>query len=392
MYTYVSCQSFAGGFDVGMVNAGFKLVTKVEQQGGFGMPNCEANRHILGESWTAQVGDWNAWEAPHADAMVANPPCSGFSVMTDKRWRGVGAKINSCMHITMAYGARVKPQILVMESVRSAYSQGRELMTQLRGELEEQSGLRYDAYHVMQNAHNLGGAAIRPRYFLVLSQVPFGIEWPTVRRPLLRDVIGDLDGLASTWNPQPYRRPATWWSRSARNGDVAIDGHMGLHSPYIIRALDLLEQAEEWPEGWHIGKVAKQHWERTGRLPRSWDHMREKLISTDFHMGYTSMTRWVNDRPGRVITGGALGLVMHPTQPRTITHREAARVMGFPDSWRILPLRHRGTGLAMTWGKGITVQCGTWIGEWIKRALDGDPGSVTGVPDGDREWFIKCPR
>lgn len=98
----------------------------------------------------------------------------------------------------MSYGAKVKPQILVMESVRSAYSQGHELMRQLRDELEEQSGLRYEMYNVMQNAHNLGGAAIRPRYFLVLSQIPFGVEWPSVRRPLLKDVIGDLDGLSIT--------------------------------------------------------------------------------------------------------------------------------------------------------------------------------------------------
>lgn len=392
MYTYVSCQSFAGGFDVGMVQAGFKLIHKVEQHGGFGLGNCLANRHILGEHWTSQACDYNEWEAPHADVVVANPPCSGFSVMTDKRWRGVGASINSCMHITMSYGARVRPQILVMESVRSAYSQGHELMRQLRDELEEQSGLRYEMYNVMQNAHNLGGAAIRPRYFLVLSQIPFGVEWPSVRRPLLKDVIGDLDGLSITWQSQPYRRPATWWSRSARNGDVAVDGHARLDSPYIRRALDLLADAGEWPQGWHVGKVARQHWERTGKLPESWEPWRDKLIKNDFHMGYTSMTRWVDERPGRVITGGALGLVLHPTQPRTITHREAARVMGFPDGWKILPLRHGGTGLAMTWGKGITAQCGSWIGEWIKRALDGEPGSVTGVPDGDREWLIKCPR
>ena len=75
------------------------------------------------------------------------------------------------------------------------------------------------------------------------------------------------------------------------------------------------------------------------KLPDSWQHMIDKLIKTDFNMGFTAMARWVNDRPGRVITGGAMNLVMHPTLPRALTHRECARVMGFPDDWTIAPLR-----------------------------------------------------
>jgi hypothetical protein len=42
----------------------------------------------------------------------------------------------------------------------------------------------------------------------------------------------------------------------------------------------------------------------------------------------------------------------------------------------------------MTWGKGITVDCGRWVGTWIKHALDGEPGSYRGDVIGDREWKI----
>jgi hypothetical protein len=42
----------------------------------------------------------------------------------------------------------------------------------------------------------------------------------------------------------------------------------------------------------------------------------------------------------------------------------------------------------MTWGKGITVDCGRWIGQWIKAALDGTPGSFTGKQIGVREFDI----
>ena len=105
-------------------------------------------------------------------------------------------------------------------------------------------------------------------------------------------------------------------------------------------------------------------------------------------MGFISVSRWKSQGTARVITGGALDLVLHPWLPRFITHREAARIMGFPDDWSIRPLRHN-SGLRMTWGKGITVQCGKWIGEHVARALDGTPSPVMGKLIGEREWLIK---
>jgi hypothetical protein len=69
------------------------------------------------------------------------------------------------------------------------------------------------------------------------------------------------------------------------------------------------------------------------------------------------------------------------------THREVARIMGFPDTWLIEPLRNV-PSLQATWGKGITVDCGNWIGGWIRAALEENPGSYTGVKIGEREHLI----
>jgi site-specific DNA-cytosine methylase len=312
---------------------------------------------------------------------------TGFSVMTAKASRGVDAKINSCMHVTMVYAARVKPQVVIMESVRPAFTMGRGLMQALRDELEDLSGARYDAYHVMQDALELGGAARRPRYFLVLSRVPFGVEYPEVRTPNVMDVFGDLAGLSPTWEAQPYRRPATWWSEDARSKTGVVDGHIGINSPYVQRCLELLNANGGWPQSWAVGKVAKRYYEEHGELPPSWKHLEATMVKKDFQLGFTTMVRWPEDRPARVVTGAALGCIMHPTENRTVTHREVARVMGFPDDWHMLPLRGT-TGLAATHGKGITTQCGKWVGEWVQNSLDGEPGTNTGVECGDRERLI----
>lgn len=392
MYTFVACQSFAGGFDLGMVEAGFEFIHKVEQPGGFGMGNCLGNRHLLGQNWTAEAGDYAGWHAPYADVIAANPPCSGFSPMTDNKHRGMDSKINNCMWVLMEYAARVRPQILIMESVRQAYTGGRPLMQALRARLEELTGLRYKQYHVMQDVIELGGAARRPRYFMVLSQVPFGVDYPVIRRkPILRDIWEDLRGQPLTWESQPYRRPATWWTTKPRGDSTTFDGHIDRSGLPVKRALDLLEMLSTnggWPPGRSIGEMARHCYETNGRLPKSWAHMTDKLIEKKFHMGFASITRWNPDKVGRVIMGSALDLVLHPWEPRTITHREAARVMGFPDDWLIKPLKSQ-SNLRATWGKGISVQCGKWIGDQVRSALDGSPGANTGVEIGEREWLVE---
>jgi site-specific DNA-cytosine methylase len=392
MYKFIACQSFAGGLDLGVVQSGLELIHKVEQVGGFGMANCLANRHLLGENWTWQACEPGEWERMPADVIMSNPPCSGFSPMTDNKHRGIDSKINACMWALMAYASYVRPTILVMESVRQAYTIGRPLMQRLRDALEQRTGLRYEQYHVMQDAIDLGGAARRPRYFMVLSQVPFGVEYPHVDRvPYLRDVWSDLRDHPLTWESQPYRRPATWYTERHRVS-TTFDGHQIHKGTPIQRALDLYELVKNdggWPAGWSIGRVAERHYDAYGKLPDSWSHMIPKLLQKKprFHMGFASITRWDPDKYGRVIMGSALDMVLHPWEPRTITHREAARVMGFPDDWNIWPLR-KNSGLRATWGKGVSVQCGRWIGEQVIAALDGQPAGHVGELIGEREWLI----
>lgn len=396
MYSAVDVLGFAGGMTLGIVQSGLKLVAKRELPGGFGVANCEANRHLLGNDWRAEACDPSEWTIADAEVVFGNPPCSGFSPMTDNKHRGIDSKINQCMWQFTAYASYVKPQIIVMESVRQAYTIGRPLMQRLRAALEKRTGLRYEQYHVMQDALDLGGAARRPRYFMVLSQVPFGVEYPILTRvPRLRDVWEDLRNHPLTWESQPYRRTPTWYAERYRVGQT-FDGHQVHKGLPIERALDLYWLAQSnggWPQGWSIGRVAEKCYDELGRLPDSWEHMIPKLLSKKprFHMGFASITRWDANKFGRVIMGSALDMVLHPWEPRTITHREAARVMGFPDNWNIWPLR-KNAGLRATWGKGVSVQCGRWIGDQVIAALDGHPASFHGHLIGEREWLVEQPK
>lgn len=390
MYSAIDCQGFAGGFTLGMVQAGFKLIGKREMRGGFGVANCEANRDLLGRSWSAEARDPVDWSVLPAEVVFGNPPCSGFSVMSAKDFRGADSKINHCMWAFTEYAARVRPQVAVFESVQNAYTSpaGHDLMRALRGRLEDLTGEVWTLHHVRHNAIAVGGAAIRRRYFWLATRVPFGVERERYRAPLLNDVIGDLANLGHTWEAQPYRAPASWWSNPRRSTSGSVDGHVGLDNPLTRRMADLMAGVG-WYAGECIGDVCRRHWETHGKLPDSFRGTEEKIVKNDFQMGFTTPVRWHGDRYGRVVTGGGLHNIVHPHLDRTVTHREVARILGFPDDWRILPLKNV-SGLNLTWGKGITVDCGRWIGKWIRRALDGEPGSYAGTPVGEREYDINC--
>lgn len=391
-YDAIDCQAFAGGFTLGTVRAGFRLVGKREQVGGFGVAPCEANRELLGYDWEAEACPPEEWSAKDVPYVFGNPPCSGFSLLSRKDFRGVDSPINSCMWAFVRYAVRCNPQIMVFESVGQAYKQGRPLMTGLRAEIERLTGEQWDLTHVLHNNYSLGGAAVRRRYFFVAHKIPFSVEpYPLRRVPVLMDVIGDLQGLGRSWEPQVYRRPPTWWTRGRRSEHGVVDGHWNIQTPGVMRAFDLLETGLEWREKESVSKVARRYYEETGGLPESWHHLGSypKLMeqAPDFRMGFNQMSRWAGGRAARVVTGAGLATIVHPTEDRTITHREAVRIQGFPDDWRLSGLRGA-SGLQLMWGKGIPVDCGEWISSWVKAALDGTPGEMAREPDGDREYRL----
>lgn len=306
--------------------------------------------------------------------------------MSHRGFRGTESKANQCMWDFVNYAAKVKPVTAVFESVQLAYSQGRSLMQQLRASLEEQTGLRYTLTHVLHNALSVGGPSMRKRYFWVVSQMPFGIERPVIKSlPTLNGVIRDLDNLQIKWETQATPRAVAdpYAIRLARH---ETDGHMIHANPHTARLKWLLDKIE-WRQGEYAQQVFRRYYQEFEEVPGPWQHQSAKLIATDFFQGFTSPTRWKGDEPARVITGAGLLNTIHPYLQRTLTHREVARIMGFNDAWRIEPLRNI-SGLFMTWGKGITVDCGRWIGEWIKTSLEDAPGSYVGELIGDREYLI----
>lgn len=387
---FVDCNGLAGGAALGIIQAGGELVHRCGTLK-LGAENMRSNRQLTGWGWEDEFSDdptdW--WAPQDVDLVIGTPPCSGYSTLTRADKRGQDARVNDHMNKLVAYAGRVAPPFVAFESVQQAYTTGRSHMQLLRDKLEADTGYQYSLYHVKHNNACLGGAAQRKRYWWVAARVPFGMDPPIpLRVPTLMESIGDLRGLQSTWEKQPYVYPETWWSSRRRSADGAVDGHAIrtlTHEKRVRALLDALDG--NWPEGWREQDACRAVYERYGRLPDVWKSQEERLVKRDFDMGFNQMVRWYGDRPARVLTGGAMDQAMHPTELRMFTLREAMRIQGWPDTWRLWPLRDVATHPLFA-GKGVPVDASRWLGAWIKSSLEGFPGSMRGVPVGDREFLL----
>lgn len=396
---FVDVHGFAGGLTLGVVQSGgFELVGKKELPGAFGAANMEANRHLLPGPWVTQDAQYRDWEPIEAELVAGNPPCSGFSLLSTKAFRGPNSKINACMHGITEYAAIVKPQIFMFESVQGAYTSGHELMRTLRQKLEDQSGLKYDLTHVLHSAKTVGNPQMRRRYLFVAHRIPFGVEPPTPRwLPTVEDAIGDLSGLKLQWEDQPRGRAGSPWVEETprvRNPYVdgkmimpsMVDGHIGIENTNTRRIKYLLDTVP-WHEGEAQNVVARRCYEAQRELPEVWSKRVDILEERDWNMGFNQPVRLKRDHISPVCTGAALDVLVHYQEDRNLTHREVCRLMGFPDTWRLEPLRDV-KGLRSTYGKGVTVDVGSWIGPWLRASIDGNPGSLRGDLIGDRERLI----
>lgn len=391
--TFVDCNGLAGFMSLGFVNAGMSMKLRTGTLD-FGNRVAEVNRKHLGEGWNSFFSsDATEWPVENADAVIGCPPCSGWSLWSGPANRGPEAAAHEHTRAFMRYAARVKPKIVVFECVQQAYTQGREVMNQYRKMLEDLSNKKYDLYHVKHNNLQLGGFSYRMRYFWVAveSGMPFGahVDMPT-EMPKMIDVIGDLENMEITWDRQKYSSEPSKFVKHLRNKDGYVDGHMNrtnLEKQRIDEIFEIIGNAG-WEPMMALNEALKSAVEKNGdKFPQSWSTKEEKIRQNDFYMGFSMPARWDANSFCHVMTGSALDHVVHPTQMRRITHREAARIQGLPDDWEFSSVRDY-SALGATWGKAVAVQAANWIGEATVAALNGQPSGPQGEPIGEREWLL----
>ena len=249
--------------------------------------------------------------------VFGGPPCQAFS---DIGRRKIDDPRRNLVRHFFRLVAELRPTFFVMENVRGlGYADARPFFERCLDLVPS----RYEIVGpIILDAGEYGAATRRPRLFVVGYDpescddlTPSELEAAKTRPATVHDAIRDLvsaemltevDGF-DVWKIRQRGRPSHY-AAALRNRDGTFTGHRRtVHSPEVIKRFAAVD-----PGG--IDKV--------GRHPRlNWEGQCPTLrAGTGSDRG-----KYQSVRP------------IHPTEPRVITVREAARLQGFPDTFRFHP-------------------------------------------------------
>ncbi len=245
---------------------------------------------LIDEAWVTLAGT--------VEAVVAGPPCQGHSNLNNHSRR---SDPRNALYLTVpAIAVALGAPIVVIENVPSVLHDHSGVV-QTATKLLETSG-----YHItagVLHADKMGWPQRRQRYFLVARRDT---------QPIPLDVVAEA--LASE------ERSVMW-------------------------AIGALDQQEDHG---YMTETAQLSDENVRRIDWLFDNDEYDLTlheRPDCHKDGTTYTsvygRMYPDRPAPTITTGFFtpgrGRFTHPTERRTINAREAARLQGFPDTYRFSP-------------------------------------------------------
>lgn len=310
----------AGGFTLGLCNTGKFEPVFANDFNAYAAKTYNANfgDHCLHGDINDLLAN-SSFKFPEADIVIGGPPCQGFSPLNKQR---EGDPRKQLWRAFMEVVRRVKPIAFVMENVPELLASAE--FNDIRTHAES---MGYLVTADILNAADYGVSQRRKRAIIVASRA--GRIWPPTpthanpqKTPTLFQnglLPWETVGRAIADLPEPE-------GIDIRVGTVTppLDLHFG-RTP-TPKSLARYRCVQEGGNRFDLQK------KRPDLTPNCW--IRKKSGGTDL------FGRLWRDRPAFTIRTEFFkpekGRYLHPTQHRPITHREAARLQSFPDSFIFL--------------------------------------------------------
>ncbi|MDF5728581.1 MAG: DNA cytosine methyltransferase [Rhizonema sp. PD38] len=345
-YTVLDLFAGAGGLTAGFHLAGFKSLCAID----INKKSLTTYKHNFPETKIIpqDINTVNPVELrqelgikrEELTALIGGPPCQGFSRNIPAGYRYLHDPRNQLFQTFLEFVNEFRPLYVVIENVPEVLKAYDGV---IKNEITERLEIiGYKVNSVSLNAAHYGVPQTRSRAFFLASlerilKIPEPTHFGDIRSdfksskfnnhltlltssPLLtvRDAIGDLPSLNAgqeyTNESYPYP-PQTEYQIMVRCGSKKLVNHVARAlSPRQMARACLLKEGQDArdlpPE-----LAPKKHYSGAyGRL--SWDRPAKTITKWVFHPGS--------------------GRFFHPTQDRTITIREAARLHSYPDSFHFL--------------------------------------------------------
>jgi len=294
---------------------------------------------------------WAKLEAGELDLLIGGPPCQGFSSSNKTSKADNKTDRNRLTKVFFDKVNDFQPKMFLIENVQGlrwtkptddmAFSNAQESMfpeyashppTNVREFLiQKATALGYQIWHGILDAVNFGVPQHRLRFFL------FGVRQDLLTKPnsislisylnklMITDhvsvskAIGDLPevGNGQSWNDDGYHPSEEEYVQKMRNfmvnGDL-YDHFTTKHADYVI------ERYKKIPEG--------QNWKSIRNEMTNY-----KTVENTHSNIYRRLKR---DEPANTISHYRKSMLIHPTQHRGLSFREACRLQSFPDWFRFM--------------------------------------------------------
>lgn len=290
-------------------------------------------------------------EAGGVDVLIGGPPCQGFSSANRNSWSSDNPN-NRLVNVFMGYVGKLKPPVFLMENVQgivwTSKNEAGNALSVAEYALKKMKALGYLVFPKLLDAVWYGVPQYRTRFFLLgihedvgYSSEDFG-SWgpfpipthgPTAGRPFVptREAIADLPAIGNghSKDDMDYRAPdktATsdylkFMRKGAPTGSI-LDHVTSRHAEYVI------ERYKRVPAGGNWQDIA--------------DMMSNYLQLDRTHSNIYKRLQW--DEPSITIGHYRKSMLVHPSQHRGLSLREACRLQSFPDWFRFSGALNGGSG------------------------------------------------
>ena len=356
--TFASLFSGCGGFDLGFAARGFRA------RGAFdydpeAVENFAANVDGPVNRVDLTQGIPNEHSLFGVDALIAGPPCQGFSTAGK---RLVDDERNHLLTLTGTLARRVSPKVLVVENVSGAlsgeharYLKSLEITMRLAG---------YRTHTMRCQVADLGMAQLRRRLLFFAWRTGRDIQFtaPNAPRGELRTVLAGAD-TQPNHNPRCLTRHSKEWHiarrikpgqklSNVRGGQNAVAtwdipevfGSITDHERTVLELLRRLRRQQRRRDHGDADPVSLNRLEAA--LGARFHRLVEGLIAKGYlrrvdegidlvgtFNGKFRRLAW--DKPSCTVDTrfGSPRYFLHPSQQRGFTVREAARIQGFHDAY-----------------------------------------------------------
>lgn len=248
--------------------------------------------------------------------VFGGPPCQGFSTSNQKTRNSDNSNnwlFKEFIRVVQGY----MPDWVVFENVKGILETEQGKFVEIIIKLFKKLG--YSVSFKVLNANEFGVPQKRSRFFLVASLNGEGFDFPEVQtlKPVtVKQAISDLPILingANQCSMQYSKKSRSSYAKIFRRGQkISKNNIVTRNNEQIIRRYRHIPQGGNWED-----------------IPASL--MKNYADRTRCHTGI--YRRLIEDEPSVVIGNYRKNMLIHPTQDRGLSVREAARLQSFPDDF-----------------------------------------------------------